>query len=152
MEFRKLRKAPDCREKLSEQDVDGVMKLIQIGLLNEGYECNLNKLDGTAFSLSGCHLSDKRVEEKGYNISPHSGRRGRHLGWKDWLKVNEVVNERLDMVGVCANVKSLHGKFVVREGKKVMTEEDWQEQARENVGSMISPVEREEAWRPEAED
>lgn len=86
----------------------------------------------------------------GHRISPYTGRRGNILGWDDWVKANNLVNDVLDGMNVSANVFSLAGKFRIREGKRRFTEDDWEGLKYENIGSMMSPVQRGEAWAPES--
>ena len=83
-----------------------------------------------ALTISGGRLKfqDFRLipEVTGYNISPHTQRRGRILNWDDWVKVNNLVNEQLDNEKISANVSSLGGTFKIREGTQAMTESDWE--------------------------
>src|SRR3972149_7770923 len=90
-------------------------------------------------------------EIRGYNISPYTARRGTILGWKDWIEFNNTINDVLDKHGIWANVSSLGGKFVIREGKERKTEADWKNLAYENIGSQIRPVYRKDAWESEKE-
>lgn len=113
-----------------------------------GYDVNVEPADAKIM-ISDVRLSDKWIAEKGYNISPHTGRRGRILGWKNWVQVNNTVNKVLDELDVSANVRSLHGVFMIREGEKKFTEEDWEERAYDNVGSMVEPLQRRYAWLSE---
>jgi len=88
-------------------------------------------------------------EKTGYNISPYSGRRGRILNWDDWVKVNNTINKVLNKERISANVKSLKGKFIVRQGAKAMTERDWEHLKYENVGSQMNPIYWRDAWQRE---
>jgi hypothetical protein len=78
-----------------------------------------------------------------------TGRRGRTLNWDDWVEANGIVNEVLDKLGVSANVKSLGGRFRIRRGFEAV--KDWGEREYENVGSVMNPVSRREAWHKEGE-
>jgi len=109
-----------------------------------------------AIQLSDIRISQQRIDKLGHNIqySPYtkSGeRRTRALSWDDWVDVNDAVNDVLDDAGVSANVKSLGGKFDIRDkysGRR--TEQDWEHLATENVGSVMEPVTREgHITRPE---
>jgi len=107
--------------------------------------------EGTkAVRLQTIRLSDKWVKKYGYNISPYTGHRGRILGWENWVQVNNTINAVLDKLGVSATASSLHGKFKIREGKRKFTEDDWEELGYDNVGSLVNPVQRKDAWLPEA--
>ena len=103
------------------------------------------------------------VSVAGHNINPHAEsryqtfggkpprglyRKGMHLGWQDWVWVNNTINDVLDDMKVSANVQSLKGKFVIRRGMQHFGERDWAEMRYTNVGSMMAPVYLEDAWRP----
>jgi len=107
--------------------------------------------ENAGIDLANFRLSDAYVSKYGYNISPYTGHRGRVLGWYNWVQVNNTINRILDRMNVSANVHSLHGKFKVREGKWSFNEEDWEEFANENIGSIVRPVARRDAWLPEKE-
>jgi hypothetical protein len=115
-----------------------------------GYDFNVRPA-GAGFEIRNIRLSDEYVKKHGRNFSPFTGRRGRILGWHNWVQVNNAVNDVLDRMDVGANIKSLHGKFKIRYGKHRFTEGDWEDIGYENVGSMIEPVPRKEAWLPEKE-
>jgi hypothetical protein len=115
-----------------------------------GYDFNVNP-KGAGFEIRNIRLSNEYVKKHGRNFSPFTGRRGRILGWKNWVEVNNTVNKVLDKMHVGANVKSLGGKFKIRYGTHAFTESDWEDLAYENVGSVINPVPRKDAWQPEKE-
>jgi len=115
-----------------------------------GYDFNVKPV-GAGFEIRNFRLSNDYVKKHGRNFSPYSGRRGRILGWQNWVQVNNTVNDVLDKMNVGANIKSLHGKFRIRQGTHRFTENDWEGLAYENVGSMIRPVARKDAWLPEKE-
>ncbi|MHA3965110.1 MAG: hypothetical protein AM325_016405 [Candidatus Thorarchaeota archaeon SMTZ1-45] len=115
----------------------------------KGYDFNTWTPTGTSIDLRNFRLSDEYVKKYGYNISPYSQRRGRILGWMNWVEVNNTVNAVLDKHKVSANAKTLGGKFKIRRGFKKFTKDDWEEFAYENVGSIMEPVMRKDAWRPE---
>lgn len=120
--------------------------------MNElGYDVDVHA-DGNKIIFRQVRLSEKRIKEKGYNISPYTGRRGRILNWHNWVEVNNNINKVLDEHHASANIKSLGGKFKIREGTTAYTEADWDEHSGENVGSMVNPVLREEAWHSEKEE
>lgn len=100
--------------------------------------------------VSHIRLSKGFVEKYGYNVN-QSHRRGNILGWSDWVRVNNAVNDVLDRLRVSARVFSQKGLFKIREGSKRFTEADWEALGQRNVGSMMSPVEQREAWQPEDE-
>jgi hypothetical protein len=115
---------------------------------NKGYQAYVSSTNG-AVSISGIRLSDEYVKKYGYNRSPYTGRRGKVLGWQNWVEVNNTINNVLDRLGASANASSLHGRFKIREGNKRFTEMDWENLAYENVGSVYQPVYRKDAWLPE---
>lgn len=127
---------------------DVIIDRLENTIKNLGYDVTVEPADAKIM-ISDVRLSDKWIAERGYNISPYTGRRGRILGWKNWVKVNNTINKVLDELDVSANVRSLHGMFMVREGKKKFTEDDWEERAYDNVGSVIHPVMRKDAWLSE---
>lgn len=104
-----------------------------------------------SFSFGGIRLTSEYVKEHGYNISPFTGRRGRVLGWKDWVRFNNTVNKVMDKYNISANVSSLGGKFKIREGRMKYDEDDWEPLGEENIGSMMEPVARKDAWKSEKE-
>jgi hypothetical protein len=106
---------------------------------------------GKGIRLQDIRLSEDYIKKYGRNISPYTGRRGRILGWYNWVEVNNAINNVLDKLHVSANVHSLHGKLKVREGKRRFGEKDWEEWGERNVGSIVRPVRMKEAWLPEKE-
>jgi len=78
------------------------------------------------------------------NKFTESGRRTNVLSWDDWVKVNNALNKVMDNWGLSANIKTLGGKFVVRQGKHALTEKDWEHLKYENVGSIVNPITRED--------
>ena len=99
--------------------------------------------------ITGIRLSENKIKRDGYNISPYTGRRGRVLGWENWVEVNNAINNVFDKFKLSGNISSLGGQFVIREGSKKFTEDDWEKKGYENVGSVISPVKRMDAWYSE---
>lgn len=140
MEIRKIIGAD--RETVKDKLTSALKKL--------GYDFNVRPA-GTGFEIRNIRLSDEYVKKYGRNFSPFTGRRGRILGWKNWIQVNNAVNNVLDRMHVGANIKSLGGKFKIRYGKHRFTESDWEGLAYENVGSMVRPVARKDVWLPEKE-
>ena len=125
--------------------LDELAKELTIDLSRLGYEVNFTA-DGKKLLMSNVRLGDKKIEMEGYNISPYTGRRGRILSWDNWVEVNNRINDVLDRHNVSANVNSLAGKFKIREGTKRFGEADWNEEGYSNVGSVMSPVSRRDAW------
>lgn len=155
MYFRKLAKGDDCRTKLKEGEINRLARSIKSRLNKKGYDCKIN-LRGSNFELHGCRLNDQYVKKHGRNLSPYAERwgktrRGRVLGWNNWVQVNNAVNAVMDEKNVCGKIDSLHGKFKVRDGKRKYTEDDWEDLGCENVGSEMYPMQRCEAWRSERE-
>ena len=64
--------------------------------------------------------------------------------------MNNEINRVMDTQDINASVSSLGGKFKVREGSHVFTEDDWDDLAWENVGSVMQPVQRYDAWHSES--
>jgi len=117
---------------------------------NKGYQAYVSSTNG-AVSISGIRLSDEYVKKYGYNRSPYTGKRGKILGWRNWVEVNNTINDVLDRLAASANVNSMHGKLKIREGNRRFSEVDWEELAYQNVGSIIHPVYLKDAWLPERE-
>ena len=124
---------------------------IDQGLRERGMRCVVSSPTSTSISLQDCRLTDEYVKEHGYNISPYSGRRGKILNWDNWVTVNNTINDVLDRHKISANASSLHGLFRIREGTKRFGESDWEHLAWQNIGSVMRPFPRREAWRPERE-
>ena len=131
-------------------DRETVRDKLTSALKRLGYDFNVRPA-GAGFEIRNIRLSNEYVKKYGRNFSPFTGRRGRILGWHNWVQVNNTVNKVLDKMHVGANVKSLGGKFKIRCGIHAFTESDWEDVGYENVGSMIEPVARKEAWLPEKE-
>jgi hypothetical protein len=104
-----------------------------------------------SFKISDVRLSEEWTKKHGYNVSPYTGKRGSILGWKDWVRFNNTLNNVMNRHRISANAQSLGGKFTIRKGGVPMTESDWEALAEENVGSMVRPVPRREAWISEKE-
>ena len=136
--------------RISGADNKVVSKKIGEALRKLDYDAYASPEGSKAVWIQDVRLSGKWVKRYGYNVSPYTGHRGRILGWKNWVQVNNTINKVLDRLGVSATASSLHGKFKIREGKKKFTEEDWEELGYDNIGSVVSPVQRRDAWLPEA--
>jgi hypothetical protein len=128
-------------------DLETIAEKIKSTYKKIGYDMFVS-IEGKKIRLSTIRLGDKWISKAGYNISPYTGRSGRVLNWDNWVHVNNTINKILDRLKVSANVSSLSGTFKIREGKKKFTKKDWQEHAYENVGSMVEPVYRIDAWQP----
>lgn len=128
---------------------DAVRQQLSKELFTGGVYCSIDQTSKTSLNLSGCRLTKEYVDKYGYNISPYTQRRGRILGWEDWVFVNDAINNVLDRNTVSANVKSLHGRFVIRTGIDRFSESDWEDVKYDNVGSMVNPVNRGDAWQSE---
>ncbi len=114
---------------------------IQLRLKNMGYNANV--------SVSGNNVRLQTIRKRSYNLQKKFGdegyKRTRALSWDDWVKVNNGVNDVLDNLKINANVKSLGGKFDIRSKSEGRRERrDWDFLAGENVGSIMSPVARED--------
>lgn len=139
MEITKIRGADSAR----------VADAMRQALDKRGYTANISTPTSTSVRIQNVRLGDKIVSKHGYNISPYTARRGRILSWNDWVDVNNTTNKILDIMKVSANAKSLGGKFRIREGTRAYTEDDWEDLKYDNVGSMVNPIERGEAWKSE---
>jgi hypothetical protein len=117
-------------------------------LKHRGYDAMVY-VDKGHIELRGVRLSEEYLDTKGYNISSSTGRRGRILNWENWVEVNDTINDVMDKYNVSANASSLGGKFKIRQGTKRFGRDDWEELETENVGSIMNPVYRTEAWQPE---
>jgi hypothetical protein len=134
--------------KIKGAEVDHVQIEVAAKLHGLGYETSVLPRTSTSFEVRDIRLSPERIQERGYNynmsnfeagITPHP-RRTHALSWDNWVEVNNAVNEVLDKMGVSANVRTLKGKFKIREGTQDYTEEDWEDLSYENVGSQMSPI------------
>lgn len=127
--------------------------------LSIGNRIPVGDISGSRINLSNCRLTEKYVKKYGRNVKTNTyglgerakthKRRGRVLGWEDWVEFNDAVNDVLDELNISANVKSLGGKFNIREKRQRKTRADWRPLASENVGSMMYPQTRRDAWSPE---
>lgn len=135
---------------LDENTCSAVVSSIQNTLKRKGYDNEIDsRTNACSFNISNIRLNQEYVDNKGRNVSPWSGRRGRILNWDNWVEVNNTINGVLDKYGLSANASSLHGKFKIREGTKKYTENDWKSLGTENVGSEMQPVMRRDAWASE---
>lgn len=79
----------------------------------------------------------------------HKPRRSNCLSWNDWVEFNNLVNAAMDRLNISANITTLGGGsrgFTIRKGMKAMTEDDWEDRKYDNVGSMMFPVNRCDAY------
>jgi len=135
---------------MEEMKWDLFMKELNRRLENAGFKYSIDrKARRQSFNFGRVRLSKEHIRKHGYNISPSTGRRGNILGWNDWVRFNNTVNNVMDKHSISANVSSLGGKFKIRKGTNAMTEADWESLAGENVGSMMQPVARRDAWHSE---
>jgi hypothetical protein len=120
---------------------------LQAELKKEGFDAYMDAPSPKqGINISNVRLSDEYIKKHGYNVSPYTGKRGRVLGWKNWVSFNNTLNHVMNRHKISANARSLGGKFVIREGGVAYTEDDWSHLAQENVGSIMRPITREEAW------
>jgi hypothetical protein len=115
---------------------------LETDLKEKGFKVHFY-VDGNKLKMGNVRID---TEKRGHNINAFSGRRGNILGWQDWVEVNNQINKTLDDNKVSAKVGSLAGKFKVRDGTTKYTEDDWQDLAGENVGSIMNPIRRENMW------
>jgi len=99
-------------------------------------------------------LSDIRLNKEvwGTNKSPYSSRSPFSyrtiLNYWQWGIVNTAINTVLDVFSVSANVRSLNGLFVIRERMEKRDFYDWSLREYDDIGSIMNPVIRYEAWCP----
>ena len=103
-------------------------------------------------------LSNIRLNKKvwGLNVSPYQEAMGFRppfrnqpiLNYWQWGIVNVAINTVLDVFSVSANVRSLNGLFVIRERMEKKDFYDWSTREYDNIGSIMCPVIRYEAWSP----
>lgn len=136
---------------ISQMQWEAMMIDLKKALKEQGFDFYIDKEKPlNSFNFSQVRLSGEYVKKYGYNVSPYEPhRRGRILGWKDWVKFNNTVNQVLNKHRISANVSSLGGKFKIRKGGIAYGESDWEGLAEENVGSMVQPVARRDAWMSE---
>jgi len=133
--------------KLSPELLSATALRIEKELAEIGYKSDVSVKEGH-LELGRVRLNDNYLDKKGYNIG-REGRRGRYLGWDNWVEVNNKLNSVFGELDLSANINSQKGEFKVRSGRVAMTEADWNEGGNRNVGSMVSPVSRRDNWSPE---
>jgi len=123
---------------------------------NALYECGFRSPYGTTIKDYGRYyivISNVRLGKDvwGLNVSPFTERRYPILNYWQWGIVNVVINVILDMNSISANVKSLKGMFIIRQGVQKFGFIDWSHMEDHNIGSIINPISWSEAWRPYSE-
>ena len=131
---------------------------------NALYECGFRSPYGTVIKDYGRYyivISNVRLDKTvwGLNVSPYMEAIGYEKGVKrypilnywQWGIVNVVINVILDLNNVSANVRSLKGTFVIREGVQKYGFVDWSHMEDHNIGSVMYPIMWAEAWRPYSE-
>ena len=134
-----------CR-KPTDDELDRVRKDLNDEMLQRGIDCSVFELSSTSLNLTDCRLTREYIDKYGYNLSPHTDRRGSILGWEDWVEFNDALNDVMDRHGMSGNAHSLAGKFRIRNGDQRLSRDDWDDLASENVGSYMRPTQREDAW------
>lgn len=115
--------------------------------LNEmGFKATITINTRTQIKISNVRL---QTDKWGYNISPYTGRRGNILNFYQWALVNYAVNVECDLSGLSAKITSLNGHFEIRDGTVKKLYRNWEDMAFDNVGSVVEPIMRIEAWKPE---
>jgi len=132
-------------QKPTPEQLEGLRTAIFEALLFKGYKSFVYIHNSTHIKVSNVRLSDKFVEEFGYNI--HQGcmytkRRTRVLNFDQWRIVNHTINKVLDDYHVSANVSSLQGNFKIRMGLHKFEEDEWITNYYVNIGSTMYPVYR----------
>jgi len=140
-----------CGERPGKPFVYRLENAILERMTDAGFEAHSSRPTSTSIRIQNVRLNVMHVEKHGYNIhlGGYGNRRGCCLGWKDWVRVNNLVNDVLDEWGVWAHAFSLHGWFQIRDGMKAYTEADWERWKYHNVGSMMHPVLSVEQWQSE---
>ena len=142
-----IRKKKDNKNvKMSRKESDNLARKLMKQLEKNGIGCEVNPETSSRLNVTNCRFTQKYVDKYGYNQSPFTNRKGKVLGWQDWVEFNNTLNDTLDNADVSANIKSLGGKFNIRAGDKRFDEDDWERLSYEDVGGSMSPVIREDAW------
>jgi len=144
MEVRKIEKVTG--EKLSKSELIELCYEIEKLLSELGFKATADVKNSTCITISGVRVNTKAW---GYNISPYTGRRGNILNFYQWALINYALNVLFDLKEISANIKSLGGLFVIREGTEKARYGDWEHREYDNVGSVFNPIMRVEAWLPE---
>ena len=84
------------------------------------------------------------------NKSGFTGIYGNCLNYWQWGLINVMLNVLCDVNGYSANIESLNGKFVIRDGTITYDFYDWADMEWENVGSIVDPVYWREHWSPKS--
>lgn len=145
--------------RISGASTEEVQNALTEKLVGLGFDFTILPRTSTSFEIRDIRIAPERLQSEGYNyrMFPYAAgfskhpRRTRALTWDNWIEVNGSVNEVLDRMNVSANVKTLGGKFKIREGTHAYTAQDWSELGRENVGSQVSPITRRSAILHESE-
>jgi len=126
-------------------------------LERQGIKCAVMP-DTNKIEIARCRLTDKYVNKYGYNLSPRSEfsygkqRRGKILGWYDWIDFNIAINDVMDDLKISANVDSRDtygGHFVIRRGLDSASPSDWDDLEWENIGHQDNPLFRPDLWKSE---
>src|SRR3972149_943598 len=131
--------------KLKGANAEEIASDLRNRLTVEGYKANISIRNPTSVNIQNIrraksdnlHTVSYRM---GYSKTPKATN---ILTWDNWVEVNNDINRILSKKKASANVKSLGGKFKIREGIKEYTEEDWEHLKYENVGSQMNPITRE---------
>jgi len=118
---------------------------IESTLKDIGFRAYAYSLNSSAIRISGVRLNTKAW---GHNISPYTYRRGNILNYYQWGLVNYTLNVIFDYHELSAKITSLNGLFVIRDGFERYTFRDWEDRKWDNVGSVINPIYRIDAWSP----
>lgn len=126
--------------KIRGADSSVIARDLQTSLRKQGYSSQVSAKDHSVSVqqvrlVEGHNIQQSQSTKSGY-------RKTNALAWSDWVKVNNTINSELDKKKASANVKSLGGKFKIREGTHAFTEDDWEDLKYENVGSQMNPVTR----------
>ena len=123
-------------------------------LKQRGYNNYTFKVTKTRIDITNVRLSDEYVNKFGMNkttIYGRGNRRGRILGWINWVLVNEVINAVLNEYNVSAKVTSQNGMIRIREGTNGFNEYEIETMLRDRspYGAVDNLMYR---WTPENDD
>jgi len=162
MEIRKIRVLEGGKErKPTIDEIKTIADKIEYALTELGFRSPYGRITAD-YGRYFVKVSNVRLNKEiwGLNVSPYQEAMGYTgmvknypiLNYWQWGIVNVSLNTILDLFGVSANVRSLRGLFVIREGTEKYGFDEWRWREDDNIGSIMYPVIRCEAWRPKSKD
>jgi len=135
MEIRKIRTIKN--EKLDEYNLSNLCYVIREKFNLCGFNCDVDIKNSSKIRVSRIRINTNLW---GHNRHAVTGRRGAYLSWTQWTITNNLINAIFDNMKLSANISSLSGTFLIRDGVKSIVE--WNNQQYDNVGSLMCPVSR----------